>query len=113
MHIVELLPSFSINALPAGWLRRYGNGLFVYDTQEGVFGSATVSALHDPELLPSGQGCGLFPFNVANPMVSILGDTIAVVGGEINTRQIGQTMYQHDSQSAVLGVITVLQDNNK
>eukprot|EP01051_Picozoa_sp_SAG22_P001266 SAG22_NODE_48_length_24654_cov_4.406394_14_plen_223_part_00 len=31
-----------------------------------------------------------------------------VVGGEINTRQIGQTLYQHDSQSAVVGEVTVL-----
>jgi hypothetical protein len=86
----------------------YGNGLFVYDTHLGIFGTATVSAVHDPELLPRGQGCGPFPFNVANPMVTVSGSQVAVVGGEINTRQIGQTLYQHDSQSALLGEVTVL-----
>jgi hypothetical protein len=71
-------------------------------------GSATVSNTQDPALIPAGQGCGLFPFNVANPMVAVSGNRVAVVGGEINTRKIGKTMYQHDSQSALLGAITVL-----
>jgi hypothetical protein len=41
-------------------------------------------------------------------MVTVSGSQVAVVGGEINTRQIGQTLYQHDSQSALLGEVTVL-----
>ena len=80
----------------------------MYDTQTDTFGTATVSATEDPALLPAGQGCGLFPFNVANPMVAVSGNRVAVVGGEINTRKIEETMYQHDSQAALLGTITVL-----
>ena len=84
----------------------YGNGLFVYDIKADTFGTATVSATQDPELLPA--GCGLFPSNVANPMVAVSRDQVAVVGGEINTRRVGSTIYQHDSQMALTGEITVL-----
>ena len=68
----------------------YGNGVFVFDTHTSVFGTATVSAVQDPALMPA--GCGPFPFNVANPMVAVAGNHVAVVGGEINTRRIGETV---------------------
>lgn len=84
----------------------YGNAVFVFDVQEERFGTVSVSALHDPDLLPA--GCGPFPFNVASPMVAVAQDQVAVVGGEANTRQIGATLYQHDSQLAVIGQITEL-----
>lgn len=97
----------------------------MYDTRDDVFGTASVSALHDPALLPKNAGCGLFPFNVANPMVTVSSPSpsvssssspslsssagqVVVVGGEINTRKIGQTMYRHDSQMALVGMMTVL-----
>ena len=47
-------------------------------------------------------------FNVANPMVAVSRNQVAVVGGEINTRRVGSTIYQHDSQMALTGEITVL-----
>ena len=50
----------------------YGNGLFVYDTKIEAFGTVTVSAMHDPELIPMGQGCGLFPFNVGKQLIFIV-----------------------------------------
>ena len=53
-------------------------------------------------------GCGLFPSNVAAPMVAVSQDQVAVVGGEINTRRVGSTVYQHDSQMALTGKVTVL-----
>ncbi len=43
--------------------------------------------------------------------MAMYGDRVAVVGGEINVRKIGETVYQHDSQSALLGTITVLHSN--
>jgi hypothetical protein len=33
---------------------RMTTGLFVYDVQEDRFGTASVSALHDPNLMPAG-----------------------------------------------------------
>ena len=44
----------------------------------------------------------------ADPMVAMYNDRVAVVGGETNIRKIGETMYQHDSQSVLIGTITAL-----
>jgi hypothetical protein len=38
--------------------------------------------------------------------VTVSKGQVAVVGGEINTRRIGATVFQHDSQMALIGQVT-------
>ena len=54
---------------PSGsdWSFEYNSDVFVYDTQQGVFGRALGTSTHDLGLIP--DGCGAFPINNNLPQV--------------------------------------------